>query len=266
MIKVLIFDVDDTLIARGQGLVQESALAAVCKAKQQGYKVIVATGRGYYLMQPDIKERFPADYLITVNGTCINRKDGTVLKTYPMSSDDCERLIQECLYNDYSFGFKFDDSFQVYNKYEEFVANYCSPGITRDMIDNNVTSRNYHLTHGLPLGCFIYSDNNDAFKLKSTHPNLTFVEAGKKNGSCECFDACSNKGRSIGELVDYMGYSLDECMAFGDSENDLDMLKMCKIGVAMGNAKEEVKAVADYVTTNIYEDGIFNALKYFEII
>ena len=55
-------------------------------------------------------------------------------------------------------------------------------------------------------------------------------------------------------------------MAFGDGGNDLSMLKHVHIGVAMGNAKDYVKDVADYVTDSVDEDGIYNALKHFNIL
>ena len=49
-------------------------------------------------------------------------------------------------------------------------------------------------------------------------------------------------------------------MAFGDGGNDIDMIKHAGIGVAMGNARDEVKAAADYVTTSVDDNGILNAL------
>lgn len=266
MIRALFFDVDDTLIPRGSPLVTESALEAIRECHQAGYKIIVATGRGYYLMQSDIKERVPADYLITVNGCCVNGGDGRVLKTYPMSRDDAEGIIADCMERDYTFGFKFDDSFQVYNHYEDFVTRYCSPGIIRDWIDDDTAERSYHIRHGLPLSGFIYSPDCEAMALKDRYPGMRFVYAQKKFGSLECFDINSNKGRCIRDLMKDLDISLDECMAFGDSQNDIDMLEMCGTGIAMGNALDEVKAVADYVTDGIYDDGIVKALKHFGII
>ncbi len=55
-------------------------------------------------------------------------------------------------------------------------------------------------------------------------------------------------------------------MAFGDAENDIDMLKMAEIGVAMGNGGECVREIADYVTSDVNDDGIGKALRYFHII
>ena len=55
-------------------------------------------------------------------------------------------------------------------------------------------------------------------------------------------------------------------MAFGDGGNDVEMLEFAKIGVAMGNASDDVKSIADYVTTDVDNDGILNALKHFNVL
>ena len=55
-------------------------------------------------------------------------------------------------------------------------------------------------------------------------------------------------------------------MAFGDGGNDTNMLKVAGIGVAMGNAGDSLKKVADYVTTTVDDDGIKRALEYFHVI
>ena len=67
-------------------------------------------------------------------------------------------------------------------------------------------------------------------------------------------------------FFDVDGTLLSHSTAFGDAENDIDMLEYCGIGVAMGNAQEKVKEIADYVTTDVDRDGIKNALRYFSII
>ena len=64
----------------------------------------------------------------------------------------------------------------------------------------------------------------------------------------------------------HLGIGLEECIAFGDGGNDMTILQTAGIGVAMGNAYEGVKAVADYVTTSVDEDGIRNAFIHFGII
>ena len=70
----------------------------------------------------------------------------------------------------------------------------------------------------------------------------------------------------IDEYLKLLGISRDEAMAFGDGENDIDMLKNAGIGVAMGNAKDAVKESADYVTDSVDDDGIKKALEYFKVL
>ena len=76
----------------------------------------------------------------------------------------------------------------------------------------------------------------------------------------------SSKAVGIDKIIEHYGISLDETMAFGDGGNDMAMLRHAGIGVAMGNAGDEVKAVADYVTDSVDKDGIWNALRHFDVI
>lgn len=76
---------------------------------------------------------------------------------------------------------------------------------------------------------------------------------GGKDAGIEAF-LCSND------------LTVADAFAFGDAENDIEMLQFVGTGVAMGNAMDDVKAVADYVTTNDCDDGIVNALKHFGLI
>lgn len=74
------------------------------------------------------------------------------------------------------------------------------------------------------------------------------------------------KSSGISKFMEQYGIDRSEIMAFGDGENDIEMLKFAGIGVAMGNAKDEVKAAADFVTDSVDENGIENALRHFGLI
>ena len=78
--------------------------------------------------------------------------------------------------------------------------------------------------------------------------------------------AGSSKRIGIDKVIEYFGISLNETMAFGDGGNDIAMLKHAGIGIALGNADDEVKNSADYVTTSVDDDGVVNALKHFGLM
>jgi hydroxymethylpyrimidine pyrophosphatase-like HAD family hydrolase len=75
-----------------------------------------------------------------------------------------------------------------------------------------------------------------------------------------------DKSVGIDKFGEYFGFSIDETMAIGDGGNDVSMIRHAGTGVAMGNADEDVKRAADYVTTSVDDDGVGNALRHFGVI
>ena len=71
----------------------------------------------------------------------------------------------------------------------------------------------------------------------------------------------ATKGEAILRLAKHLGLSREQTMGFGDGENDMTMIHMAGIGVAMGNAVEALKAEADYVTVTNDEDGVADAIE-----
>ena len=75
-----------------------------------------------------------------------------------------------------------------------------------------------------------------------------------------------HKGTGIARVCEMLDMDIGDTFAFGDSANDIGMIRAARVGVAMGNGSEDVKSEADYVTTSVTKDGIWNACRYFELI
>jgi Cof subfamily protein (haloacid dehalogenase superfamily) len=110
-----------------------------------------------------------------------------------------------------------------------------------------------------------YGSREKSFVLQEAFPELS-VMLFSKNFGADVVEAEYSKAKGIDRLCEYFDIDKKDTYAFGDSLNDIEMLKMVNVGVAMGNAQDEAKAVADYITDKIDEDGIKNALVHFGLI
>lgn len=90
---------------------------------------------------------------------------------------------------------------------------------------------------------------------KRWHPNIVNV-----------LEEDVSKSIAIKKVLDYFGFTKEEAIAFGDGENDMDMLEIVDIGIAMGNANEKLKSIANFVTNDSSENGIEWALKHYQLI
>ena len=88
-----------------------------------------------------------------------------------------------------------------------------------------------------------------------------FAENNVEITSCEFL-----KSKGINAIYDALELNKNEAMAFGDDINDIPMFETVKYGICMGNGKEEAKKEAFFVTDNIENDGLYKALKHFEVI
>ena len=119
-------------------------------------------------------------------------------------------------------------------------------------ISEKIYQLNVFVSEEEEAGFLAYMPNSKAARWTTHFTDVIPKDGGKNTG--------------IDAVIAHFGIKLEETMAFGDGGNDIDMLKHAGIGVAMGNAGENVKEIADYITTSVDDDGITNALKHFNVI
>lgn len=259
MVKAIFFDIDGTLVSFKTHTIPQSTIDAISELKKKGIKTFIATGRPYFVI--DNLGDLTFDGYITMNGSlCMTSQQETIYKN-AIPPHDIESLIsfQE---NEFSFPCMVATE-------KEIFTNYIDDNVTKVLKQINFVDPPYRsLTEAL---------NTDVFQLMGFFNHEQEIEVmNKALTNCETtrwnplFTDIIAKGNSkqvgINKVLDYYGLDLKETMAFGDGGNDISMLKHAAIGIAMGNASDEVKQSASYITDSVDENGIWNALKHFEII
>ncbi|MBK5720805.1 Cof-type HAD-IIB family hydrolase [Dysgonomonas sp. Marseille-P4677] len=257
-LDAVFFDIDGTLVSFNTHSIPQSTKDAVKLLRQNGVKVFIATGRPY----SDINnlEDLIFDGYITANGAYCITADGEVIHKNLIAHDNLLRLIEfqkihpfPCVLMTEKGNFINYINQSVENI--QRLVNLPNPPIRQleDMIEDGV----------FQIDAFI---DEDLEKLV-IEIALTGCEGARWHPSFVDINvANNNKGTGISKFIDYYGLKRENTIAFGDGGNDIAMLRYAGLGIAMGNADDNVKCNADYVTDSVDENGILNALKYFKYL
>lgn len=256
MTKAIFFDIDGTLKSFETHQVPASAIYALDELRKKGIKIFVATGR-----TPEALKSFglPVDGYITLNGGYCYLSSGEIIYKHIVSKTDIHTLIEyqktnltPCVVMAENITFA---TFK-HEKVEQFIDLLNFPRMEVYPLEKALE------VDVLQIVLFLSEEKDKEMeRILKTCDALrwypTFADFVPKG---------SHKGIGIDKMIAHFGISLDETMAFGDGGNDISMLKHAKVGVAMGNANEEVKRSADYVTDNVDNDGILNALQALKVL
>lgn len=258
-IKAVFFDIDGTLLSHTTYSVPESTKRALKLLKEKGIYTFIATGRHISEMKELPIQDLNFDGYITLNGQyCFNEKE--VIYALPINQEDVNHIIEYVDTKQMPCIFVEDQD--MYINFNNEVVETVQKAISTDLPTIGDIHRGY--TH--PIYQVIpYDINENTTKeilelmphCKETcwHPlamDIIPFEGGKQNG--------------IHKVLEYYSIKQEETMSFGDGHNDIDMFDYTNISIAMGNANDEVKQAAQYVTDDIDHDGIYNALKHFKVI
>ena len=241
MTKALFFDIDGTLVSFETHRIPSSTIEALEAARAKGLKIFIATGRPKAIINnlSELQDRNLIDGYITMNGAyCFVGEQVIYKSAIPQDEvkamgDFCEKKGVPCIF------------------VEEHNISVCQPN---DMVKKIF----YDFLHVNVIPTVSFEEATSKEVIQMT-PFITEEEEKEIRPSIPTCEV----GRWFPAFADI---KLEETMAFGDGGNDISMLRHAAIGIAMGQAKEDVKAAADYVTAPIDEDGISKAMKHFGII
>lgn len=260
MIKALFFDIDGTLVSFNTHEIPQSTVEAIKKAKENGVKVFISTGRPKAFISSLESIEPYIDGYITNNGACSFIGD-TVINSNPITPDDVNTIYNYAIEHNHPMIIMGKDDFAIINNYDIVYTIFY--GELRIRVDRNIKPAEEVMKNEIyQMTMFLDPEEEKLLAAKTRHIN----SARWCPDFTDITDKSADKGTGLEKMAEYLGFQIDETMSFGDGGNDIPIIKRAGIGVVMGNATDEVKQFADYVTDSVDEDGVAIALKYFGVI
>lgn len=252
---LVFFDLDGTLLNQ-RSEVDEEVVIAIHELKQNGYEPLLATGRTPAEVYP-IMQQTGIQSGIFMNGQVILLNGEIIIE---------HRFPYEVVSHFHEFTKQHQHGLAAYNAHDfKIVENH------------PVVIEAYNHVHSLPpaVNTNFYHEQPVTMLLllaEAGHDedyHSEFPELGFFRNSPYAVDIVlreHSKATGIAELCSYLQQEHLLTFAFGDGQNDLDMFKQVDIAIAMGNAIDELKQLADYVTTSHINGGIVKGLRHYQLI
>lgn len=246
-VKIAFFDVDGTLLPLGVTEPSDKIIYALGELQKNGVILCMATGRGV-LTIPKLKG-IDFDAYITFNGSyCFTGEK--LIRSCPIPRNDFLQILENAKRMGRAIVIS-NEKFIVANGMDEDLETYFSFGGQVPVIDEEFDSKCSDEIYQIMLSC-VSSEYDEI--LRGTQGTAVVSWWDK---AVDLIPSESGKGGAVKSVLEYYGFSAQEAIAFGDGRNDLEMLGAVGTGIAMGNAGEDVKSVADDTCKNVEDDGIY---------
>lgn len=261
--KVVFFDVDGTILDFVAGMPHplESTIASIKQIKQNGDLAIIATGRPKPFIPTELL-KLDFDGFITANGAVVEKGEEIIFH-----KKICKNVLQEAvkLFKEEGIDFFL----------EGYHKAYFSSLDTQE-------ARDFYEVFGVPR-----ENITDEWELDEIEANKMVVTIKEEEKLQKCLEVLGDKfifmkhpgaysydvyskdctkADGIRQFLEFTGLDIKNTYAFGDGLNDIEMIQTVATGIAMGNAKEELKKHAAYITDDVFSHGILNALRHFKVI
>jgi Cof subfamily protein (haloacid dehalogenase superfamily) len=250
MIKAVFFDFDDTLVSKKDHSMRESSEKAVKLLKKAGIIPIIATGRPKYTIN-EYLDRLSINNAVLMNGHTVWHNNNII---YDETIDEkrAEAMFEIARKNDFSYGLLNNEGTYL-NLHPEKISDL-------DVVDKEYMPQELGKRYITGNCLWVFAGSRyDNILMETAERNhmriLRWNEAG-----VDVISKTVSKETGVKILLENLGIDFSEVISIGDGDNDIELLKASKIGIAMGNGTETLKEHADMVTDSIDNDGVYNAL------
>lgn len=254
-INMIMCDLDGTLL-NANNTVSKRTKQAIKLARKAGIYFGIATGRPPYAVLELIKIwgiDEDVDCIVGFNGAhVLDRRLNESRLNYPLSSIDQHKIMKH--YANEGFNFMLYEPDGIYTQKVDNVSERLSRNnrLPRRELTDEILS---HEHPKLLISCLKEEMQRVEEVMASIHiENVRGVHS--QPDLFEIFDARNSKSKGIEQIAQMHGYTLENVMAFGDEDNDLEMLQDCGVGVVMANGSAKALAIADEVTASNLDDGV----------
>ncbi|MBO4667718.1 MAG: HAD family hydrolase [Bacilli bacterium] len=247
--KLIFFDLDDTLLKKDKS-VSNNTLKVLELLKKQGNKIIIATARNKISTMP-LVDLLKPDYTIINAGAYIIDNNKNVIRSLLISKETSLKIINEIFKEIKTLSIQTDDILYTNEMYDKGpVRTYYDFKDFKGIDCYKILVKDLKLEKGKELGIKHNLDFENYFGGRWSR--FSHIE--------------STKAKALEFITEYEKMSLDDTIAFGDDYGDIAMLQASGIGVAVGNALEDVKKEAKYICDNADDDGVARFLdNYFNL-
>lgn len=276
--KVLFFDIDGTLLDFGKDLIASETLEAMHLAQKNGHKIVICSGRCVCQL-PGILSQFDFDGMVSSAGANVEYQGKSVFHR-PIGKEIMQKMLSFYEENHIPYLLQANDVILASHEscmgfcraMADFLGNGDEETLRRkfgiQLVEENFLE---HLGDYADILTTAYVESpiglRDVQQFFAPELVVTGSSINKTEDSAgEVTLAGINKATGMEALLSYLGLKREDSIAFGDGPNDLEMLSYAGIGVAMGNASEQVKQCADMITRSVAEDGVGYALRKLQLI
>lgn len=247
-IKIIFFDIDGTIIDMNRKQITEKMLLTLKSLKEKGIKICLASGRPPIQLPnfPDIE----FDAFLTFNGSFCYTKDQVIHK-HALLKSDVKQIIYNAQQLNRALSVATKDQTMANSIDDDLIAYYGVGGFKVDVNEHFDQTIEQEEVYQMMI-----SGTKDEYPLMLKDVKAATIAAWW-NRAFDVIPKAGGKGIGVQKVLEHYGIDRMNALAFGDGGNDIEMLEAVGCGVAMGNALDEIKKIADEVCGSVADDGIY---------